>query len=273
MIKTRLLPLFVSLTIALFFFGCKSQRSIIKAPIKEEGSEYLVGKLQENELKFKTFEARFNIEYNENRRFLDFKGQVRIVKDSAIWISFNQDLGIEIARLLITEDSVKFMDRFNKQYLITDYAFINNFLNTNLDFGILQSIILGNDFEYYEMAKFKASIDGGQYRLSTAGRSKLKKYVRNSEDADRVFLQDTWLDPETFKILQIRLKELTRNSKKLSANYSDFQNVDGQLFPTNINYQIEADDQIKVKVKFNRIALNKRLDFPFKIPDSYTIAK
>jgi hypothetical protein len=272
MLKKSTAILLITVAIVALTTGCKSQRSMIKSPIKEKGPDYLFSKLKENELKFNTFEARFNIDYNENRRFLDFKGQVRIVKDSAIWITFNQDLGIEIARLLITEDSVKFVDRFNKQYLITDYDFINSFLNTNLDFGILQSIMLGNDFEYYEMAKFKASIDGGQYRLTTGGRSKLKKHVRTARDAERVFLQNTWLEPETFKILKIRLKELTRQSKRLTAEYSDFQNIEEQLFPSLINYVIEAEDQINVKVKFNRINLNKKLNFPFKIPESYSSA-
>lgn len=253
--------------------ACKSKRGIIKAPIKEEGPEFLFSRLQQNELKFNTFEARFSIEYNQNRTYHDFKGQIRMVKDSLIWISFNQDLGIEIARVMITEDSVKFLDRFNKKYLVTDYNFINNFLNTNIDFGILQSIILGNDFEYYEKAKFKASIDGGLYRLSTSGRSKLKKYVRDIEDAERIFLQDTWLNPENFKIEQVKLKELTRESKKLTANYSDFKDIGGQFFPNHVDYLIEAEEAISVEVKYNRITLNEKLRFPFNIPSKYIPAK
>ena len=250
--------------------SCKTKKSLIKAPLKEEGPEFLFGELKEKEFKFQTFEARFNIDYNENVRYLDFKGQIRIVKDSVIWISFNQDLGIEIARLLITADTVKYMDRFNKKYLITDYVFINNFLNTSIDFGILQSIILGNDFEYYDRAKFKTSVDGELYKLSTGGRSKLKKYVRNSNDAERIFLQSMWLNPETFKIIQLKMKELTKDSKKLVADYSDFENIDGQLFPTKINYLVEAEDAIKVKVHYNRIVLNQKMNFPFKIPSRYS---
>lgn len=253
--------------------ACTSKRAIIKAPIKEEGPEYLFSKLKQNELKFNTFEAKFSIEYNQNRTYHDFKGQIRMVKDSLIWISFNQDLGIEIARVMITEDSVKFLDRFNKKYLNTDYNFINNFLNTNIDFGILQSIILGNDFEYYEMVEFKASIDGGLYKLSTSGRSKLKKYVRNVEDAERIFLQNTWLNPENFKIVQVKLKELTKDSKKLTADYSDFMDINGQIFPSEVGYLIEADEAISVEVKYNRITLNEKLRFPFNIPSKYSSAK
>lgn len=252
--------------------GCKSHRAVIKAPIKEEGADYLMARLNEKEFMFDSFEARANISFRQNRKYLDFKAQIRIIKDSLIWISFNQDLGIEVARIMITEDSVKFVDRLNKQYLLTDYNFVDKFLNTSVDFGMLQSIILGNDFEYYEMAEFKATIDGGQYRLNTAGRSKLKKHVRNTSDAQRVLLQSIWLNPENFKITQVRLKELTRESKKLEATYSEFKELEGQLFPTKIDYSIDAEQPMEVIVEYSKMSLNKEMSFPFKIPSKYTLA-
>jgi hypothetical protein len=249
--------------------SCMSKRSVIKQPIKAEGPEYLFQKLRENEFHFQTFSAKFNIEYSADRNLYEFKGQIRIVKDSAIWITFGQDLGIEIARLLITQDSVKFVDRINKKYFVGDYAFVNDFLKTNIDFGILESIVLGNDFDYYEKAKFKASIDGGEYHLNTLGRSKLKKYVRNSADDERIFLQSMWLDPVTFKITRINIRELTENSKKLTAFYSDFEEINGRLFPFRLDYELAADNPIEVRVKYSKIELNEPLNFPFKIPSKY----
>jgi len=263
----------VIVVIAGTFAACKSSRGIIKAPIREEGPEFLFSKLIENEFKFHSFEAKFNIEYNQGRIYNDFKGQIRIIKDSIIWVNFNQGLGIEIARVMITQDSVKFLNRIHNQYLIADYDFLNNFLNTNIDFGILQSIILGNDFEYYENARFKASIDGGNYKLTTTGRSKLKKYVKNNSDAERVLLQSTWLNPETFKILQIKLKELTKDSKKLIAQYEDFQSIGDNLFPNIVKYNIELENEIYVKLKYNRISLDEKLTFPFKVPSKYSPVK
>lgn len=250
--------------------GCKSKRSLIKAPIKEEGAAYLFEQLRENELKFETFTARLNVDYTVDKNRNDFKGQLRIVKDSAIWVSFNQDLGIEIARFLITEDSVKFLNRINRTYFAGDYAFVNNFLGANIDFGILQSLLLGNDFEYYEDIDFRASVDGGQYRLNTTGRSKLRKYVRNHDDNLRLLLQTIWLHPENFKITEIRLKELTRNSKKLTALYSDFQSFEKNKYPTRLTYTIEADIPISVTVKYSRITLNETATMPFNVPDKYS---
>lgn len=250
--------------------GCQSKRSVIKAPIKEEGVDFLLTKLHENEFKFKTLTSRFTVSYSYDRKQNDFKGQVRIVKDSAIWISFNQDLGIEIARFLITEDSVKFINRINKNYFAGDYEYVNNFLSANIDFGILQSLLVGNDFEYYEDVNFKASVDGKNYRLTTTERNKLKKHVRGNDDNTRLLLQTIWLDPSSFKITEIKLKELTRNSKKLTASYKDFQQIQSTAFPLRADYLIEADKPVKVTVKHIKTAANEEVTMPFSIPDSYT---
>lgn len=266
--------LIVAILIVAGFSSCKSKRSLIKTPIKVEGSEYLFERLKENEFRFNTFSAKFNVEYSFGKKMFEFKGQVRIVKDSLIWFTFGQDLGFEMVRLMITQDSVKFLDRIKKSYFFGDYKFVNEFLKTSIDFGILQSIILGNDFEYYENAKFKAAVDGGEYRLTTAGRRKLKKYVRNSADDERIFLQSIWLNPDNFKITQIRIKELTQNSKKLTAKYSGFDEIQGQPFPFLVEYEVEAETPVTVRVKYSKIVLNNpSLSFPFKIPSKYSLAK
>lgn len=267
----RLLLYLLVLTPAFILIpGCKSNRSIIKAPIKEEGVEYLIRKLHDNEIKFNTFTGKFTIDYAIDRNRNDFKGQVRIVKDSLIWISFNQDMGIEIARFLISQDSVKFVDRFNKAYFSGDYQLVNNFLSANIDFGILQSLVLGNDFEYYEDDTFRASIDNQKYKLSTTGRNKLKKHVRTMDDNTRLLLQTIWLDPELFKITEIKLKELTRDSKKLTALYEDFQNIDKQKFPYRVTFSVEADKPVSVLMKYVKVTLDEEVSMPFNIPDTYS---
>jgi hypothetical protein len=267
--KRNGLFLFIAILVVVALSSCKGKHNLIKQSIKEKGPEYLFKKLKENEFHFQTFSAKFNVEYSVDKKLLEFKGQVRIIKDSLIWFTFGQDLGIEIARLMITQDSVKFIDRLHKSYFVGDYQFVNEFLETNIDFGILQSIILGNDFEHYENAKFKASVDGGEYHLNTLGRSKLKKYVRNSADDERIFLQSIWLDPNNFKINRIIIKELTQNSKKLTAGYSNFKEIDGHLFPFRLDYKVEAETPVKVKIKYSKIKLNQQLNFPFKIPSKY----
>ena len=272
LLSIKIILLFYLLS-SIFLFSCSPQKKLYRAPIKEEGADYLFGKLKEKELKFSTFSAKISVEYKNGKSKKSFGGQIRILNDSVIWLSFAPALGIEVMRIMITQDSVKFINRMNNTYFCGDYNYVNNFLNTNIDFDILQSFLIGNDLSFYENGKFRASLDKGQYKLSTAARIKLKKFVRNSQENLRILIQNIWIDPETFKISQADVKEIGRPNIKLQAGYSEYEKIEDQLFPKKMNFFVDADNKIRVNVEFSRIAINNPLTFPFKIPQSYNEIK
>ena len=257
--------------LATVLFSCKSTRSTYKQPIKEEGPEYLFEQLSNNELQFDWFMAKFKTDYRYGKKTTEFKGQIRIRKDSVIWVTFSPLLGIEAARLIITNDSVKFIDRINKLYFVGDYHFVNSYLNTNVDFDILQALVTGNDFQFYEKTRFRASIDSREYRLSTTERHKLKKYVKEYDDPPQVYIQTIWLDPETFKITRVSIKEIQKENKKLDATYGDFQVVDDQLYPFSLLFELSknVEEKIDVDIRCTKIKINEPQSFPFTIPEKY----
>ena len=259
--------------IVLLSFACSPARKAIKAPIKEEGADYLFKKLKEHELKYTYFMGKFSAEYKNQKKTTSFNGQIRIKKDSVIWLSLTPGLGIDAVRLIITQDSVKMINKLNDTYYIEDYEAVNHFLKTNIDFDILQAYLLGNDLQFYEEGKFRATIDRNSYKLSTADRMKLKKYVRNSRESVRAFIQNIWLDSETFKITEADVTEISNEMIKLEASYGDFENIEGQLFPKILDVTIWADNTIKVKADFSKINVDVPLQFPFRIPSGYTRLK
>ena len=260
---------FVVALLIFTMFSCRSTRTIMKEPIKEKGTEYLFTQLSNNELKFDWLTAKVNIEYIEGEKRTNFKAQIRMRKDSIIWMSFSPALGIEVVRLMITNDSVQLINRLNKTFFLGDYKFVNEFLKTNIDFDVFQSFLTGNDFQYYEKAKFKASIDDEKYKLATTSRHKLKEFVKKSDENPIVFIQNIWLNPNNFKITKVKIKEINKENKKLEALYNKFNIIDGQLFPVDITYKISADVDISVDIDFSKIVLNKSTRFPFKIPRKY----
>jgi hypothetical protein len=269
-VKNFLLLFLVSLFLSsIFFSSCNTQKKIYKAPLKEEGAEYLFGKLKDHEFKFTGFSAKFSAEYENKGEIKSFDGQIRILHDSLIWVSITPVLGIEVIRILISQDSVKFINRMNNTYFIGDYHYVNTFLNSNIDFDLLQSFLTGNDLSFYENGKFKASLDNGQYKLLTAERLKLKKFVRNNQEYQGILIQNIWIDPVTFKISRADVKEIRKQNIKLEANYFEYEKLEDQLFPTVMNFDIAADNKIHVNIQYSRMNLNPPLTFPFKVPQSY----
>ncbi len=259
-----------AILLMLIAVSCSPARKAIKAPIKEEGADYLFKKLKEHELKYTYFMGKFSAEYKNQKKSTSFNGQLRIKKDSVIWLSLTPGLGIEAVRLIITQDSVKMINKLSNTYYVGNYEAVNRFLKTNIDFDILQAYLLGNDLQFYEDGKFRASIDNNSYKLSTAARTKLKKYVKDSRESVRAFIQNIWLDSETFKITEADVKEISNEMIKLEASYGEFENIGGQLFPKNLNVTIRADNTIKVKASFSKISVDVPLQFPFRIPSGYT---
>jgi hypothetical protein len=257
------------LAAGLLLSACKSARPMIKAPLKEEGPEFLYTRLKENELRFDWLSAKFDASYSEKKNSSDFKGQIRVRKDSLIWISITPALGIELFRMVLTNDSVKYINRFDKEYFLGDYELVSRFLQIHIDFDILQSLILGNDFQFFETNSFRASIDNLDYKLSTTGRWKIRKEAEDAKTDPIVLLQNIWLDPDSFKIIKVDVKEYMKDNRKLTATYSNFQAAGSQLYPSALDFDIMADDVIRINIDYTRLTLDEPMAFPFSVPVNY----
>lgn len=259
-----LVPVFL-----LVLSSCTSTRSTLKKPLKEYGFNYLYSKMLENHVSFEYLNGKFDIEYREGRKLTELRGQLRIKYDSITWLSFSPALGIEAARIVLTDDTVKFINRLNKSYFLGEYNVLDSLLNTTIDYSILQSMIIGNDLTQYDVNKYKASIDGGLYRITIQERRRIKKDLKSGEIDSKVLVQNIWLDPENFRIRQVDIKELGDDNKKLQVTYDKFVEIDGQLFPSEISINIISQKTINISVDFIRTELNEPLSFPFKVPKKY----
>jgi len=230
--KNRIIYFIVIL--GLIFTSCKTQRSVIKAPLKEQGSAFLFKKLQDNELKYKTFKASFSAEYEKNKKKTSIKGTILINKDSIIWSSIGPGLGIELARVSITPDTVKILNKIGETtYLIQNFDYINDLINNGLDYDMLQSLIIGNDFSVYDNSSFKASIDKHEYSLSTLNRRRLRKLSKDADSLTDVI-------------------------------------INNQLVPQSVEFNInDGTNKIHILLNYSKIRLDTQQSYPFSIRPEY----
>ncbi|MCD4736061.1 MAG: DUF4292 domain-containing protein [Bacteroidales bacterium] len=268
-IITLLIFLPVFLTVSTIT-SCKSKRKAIKEPLKEYGADYLFTKLKENELKFDWLRGKFSLDFILDKKKTSVNGQLRIRKDSAIWLSLSPALGIEMFRMVITVDSIFYINKIKKTYFEGSVDHINDLTGTNIDFDVIQSLMIGNDLTYYEDGKFRATYDSKEYHLVTAGRRKLKKYVKNKMDESRIYIQNIFLEPTTFKITSLKIKEVQKVNDKIEAKYSEFRKIHNQLFSHHILYEITSERPITVILGYSKIILDIPQKMPFKIPPKYS---
>lgn len=253
----------------LMIVSCNTQKKVYKTPLKEEGADYLISQMKDNQNHFETFSAKALASITSDGKKNDIKINIRIKKDSVIWVSISAGVGIEAARVLLTKDSVLFINRLDKTFFAGNYEFINTMINAQVDFDIVQAILTGNDFTWYDYQDLKATVVNNQYQLESAHRRKMKKYIRSHDTVSQVIYQSLWLNPISFKIEKLKIKEIKNENKKIIAEYSKFKEIESQVLPMQYNLTISAKENIEIDATLIKVDLKKELSFPFNIPSKY----
>src|SRR5882724_161317 len=95
------------------------------------------------------------------------------------------ELGIKVARVFITCDSVKLVQYLPEEKCFAgDFAILSKLLQTEVDLNMMQSLLVGNSVSFYEEdEKLKSSINNNDcnYTLSTIRKRKLQKVLNSNE--------------------------------------------------------------------------------------------
>jgi len=253
--------------------SCKSQRAKNKKPIKLYGPDYVLKKMRDNQSTFEWFSGKAKVDFIEGKRKSTFTAQMRMKRDSAIWISVSSGIGIEGARLLLTQDSVKFVNRLDKTYFVGDYAFLSELIDTEINYCMIQSLLTAKKFSWYDNQDLKVKLDNQLYQIESTNRFKLKKQSKLTNFENPVYYQSLWINPETFKIERIKIKELGKENKKILASYKQFRSIKEQLIPYTVDIELDNDKAMKLEMVYYKISLDEEVGFPFSISKKYTPIK
>jgi hypothetical protein len=265
-----LLPLFISI-------GCKTTKKVqtdgkpkvIVPSLKKENIHTLTSKLRINKADFKWLSAHVSIDMQIDSEETSFSGNIRMRKDSLIWMSLSK-LGIKGAQLLLTQDSAFEINYRDDSYFKSDYDYINGRIDNDVDYDMVQAVMLGSTMEFYnDTSKMKSYFDGSEYIISTIRKRKLKKvlfknvHYHSKDDGQFIFL-----DPTDFHITHLQVKDFV-NNRTFDAYYSDFQKVDSVMFPFHIRFEIKASKNIKVDFQYKKVLFQAQEEVPFIIPKKY----
>ncbi len=290
--------LFFACFLLVFFSACKKQKDLTQQePLKERSATYLLKRYERNKLDYGWVGMKLDVELRSLGESQGFKANIRMRKDSCVWISISPALGIEVFRVLITPDSLKYISKIpdNKYYYTGRFEDINEVAKVGLDFDMLQDLLIGNAIGLEkDEGKFRSNIDGQLYQLTSRYKRKVRrmvgvddrkldpndtiivnpndpKYQRSvrKADEDDIIVSRYWLDPNSFKLIKSVFNDLI-NQRTLEINYSGFKTEEEILYPSNCIIDIRnVGQQQQIEFEITRIALNKAYDIPFEIPDDF----
>jgi hypothetical protein len=231
----------------------------------------LINDMRKSEFHFEWFSGKLDCEASDDSSKVNFDVTVRIRRDSVIWMMISEpSLGIPVARVLITKDSVKFIQKLPQEKCFKgDFILLSNLLQNEVDYDMIQSLLIGNSASFYEEdEKLNSSVNKAEcnYILSTIRKRKLNKVLNNPQTPPSDPLQTITLDPVSFKIMKILF--IDAQNRTFTANYSEFSPEDSLMFPHKaLFFARGAQKSARLDVTYKKVKLNQPLEFPFNFPD------
>lgn len=271
----------ISLTLA-------SCRTAIKLVEKKEVPPITENKLfkniEVNELEYKTlFVKRMDIFIEDKKGSNNFKASLKIQKDNFIQLSVTAPLGIEVARILLTNDSIKFVDVYHKKYFVTDYEYLNEKYDVHVGYDCIQNLLTNTFFNFESCSgleknkKYKLDRTSGGYELSSLeekalGRKIKKLYKKRRKNKDFILiLQKILIDPQSYRPLMMSMEDVDEDMG-VAVKYKNFKDFSGKIFPEKMEFILEFDqEKTKVGVKFQKIEFDVPMESNFRISSKYKL--
>lgn len=259
--------LYIILFVSIFAYSCKSKKQLVKttAPIEKTDTIVTVKTPDSNPVKTETYQFK-NIEWNTFTAKVDidvntsaislpisnFSGTLRMKKGEYVWLSVSVPFLGEQARVLVTRDSLKVLNKFNKCYILADYAYIQKFSNVPFSLEKLQSALIGNSTIDLGTAIFvKDSIGVTANVEDNATRNTIKALLN------------------TLEIFENSVEDKIKK-QDLKINYSNFNMLETTKIPYSLEFNTVHPQQATIKFDYDEPILNKQLSSDFNIPASYT---
>jgi len=250
----------ILLLTSLLFSGtsCKTGSKLAGKGKIDQSLDALSSQLFNNQLQADWFSAKAKIDFDDGYLAISGNASVKLKKDSILWMNIKK-LGIELARVQITPDSVYIIDRFNSEFAILPIKYLEEEYNIPADFNSLQSLILGNPMFFSDPPQLKLTEKQGFQLQETSG-----------------FIESFYsLEGKSNKLLKM-LIESDRATRSLKLSYSDFKPVSGkQIFPYICTLDINSPEtgNVDIGINFSKVEINVPKSIRFEIPDKYTRAQ
>ncbi|MDO8952844.1 MAG: DUF4292 domain-containing protein, partial [Draconibacterium sp.] len=229
--------------------------------------------------------SRINAQFSGNQSKTSFRISLKAIKDQKILGSITK-LNIPVGRILLTPDSVIYVNYIERNYFVDDYTFLSNFLNIDLDFATIQSIISNSAFSYRNDEKdkdfraFSTSVESGMYvlqsekerkfyRMDEKGRTgKIERRLKRLDD-NALILQKMSFNPTNFALVKLLIEDKT-NNRKMEMIFDEFVKIMDKDYPGAIDMSFNSEsDNIVLKLRMNGFSTEKLDSLNLVIPEKY----
>ncbi len=209
------------------------------------------------EIDFEYFHGKAKINFKDDKKEREVKANIRIRKDSVIWMTFSV-VGVQGGKALINRDSITVVSTLDKEYYVFTYEELSRRFNFPITYHVIQSAALGNLIKPRQPSDVVSTDLSFNLLAQTEGSVSIRNFI-NAASA---------------KLERVELKE-SQTQNTLNIAYSNFQVVGPKVFPYNgtisVFYKtVSGLISNTITFEYNKAEVgDKELKFPFNIPRKY----
>ena len=175
----------------------------------------------------------------------------RMKRHEIVWISVQAMLGIEVARALITKDSVYIIQNLpERNYREFSLDSLSNLLSVPLSVAQVQDLFIGNPLLPYANAQVALQGDSVLVEKRTSDFILREFFANGIPKIARNFLQSTTKEGHA------------------DVNYLAFEEVNTKQMPSKVNIFVQRPDfSAKLDHNYSNISLEPISQFPFRKPN------
>ena len=229
---------------------------VVVTPAVDPNVQALLKQLKTNEIPFKELAAKLKTKVSSPDLNQSFTTNIRWKKGEKIWLSMSI-IGIEGARVLITKDSIKIMDKINNRYILKPLSYIKQKTLVDLTFSDIENLLLGQ-LIFTDTLKAKYADNPTNTAINADGTRFLTNILFNktTKNLSSIFVTDK------------------KYAQTIDVTYANYQPQFGKSFAMDRELKMKSGVQtFNMIAKFQSIEIKQNLEYPFYINPDYTIEK
>ena len=244
--------------------SCKARKQLlvtrkpdtVTKPVDNKVNSRLVA-IRAQQLNFNTFAAKAKTNLDINGNSNDVTLNIRINRDKKIWVSITAILGVEVARAVITPDSILMINRLDGVYLKKPFSYVYAYASRQVNYKTLESLLVGNAIPELLSEKGEIATVNGNTTLSGNLDDLLYKLIVGADN----------------KVTQTNLDNQVQ-AQSLQVVNKAFIQAANRILPSQVDIaSIVKDKKIHINLHYTKVDFDQQLEYPFSIPDRYEAAK
>jgi hypothetical protein len=249
----------ILLVLVLVGVSCKSKKLATQTThpttevAKPNSKVVLIQTIEKQQNTFSYYSANGKVSYKDPDTKQELGVNIVMEKDRFIYLNITAVLGITVARVLATQDSIVMLDMLHRKCIIARYDYIRNLTHADFNLSNLQNLFIGNTL--FRNIPEKSKVDS------------ILNYVLISQAISNTHAQQTFYKSD-LKISRSTVMDPLKN-QEIKVEYEDVYTQGANQLPQKFSINIQGEKKIETHFELTNFVFEKKKEIQFTIPKSY----